>query len=70
MSACGGQTTPPVTGEDTGTLQLTVQGLPEGVEASIAVVGPEDYRSTVTGSRTLQNLRTGSYTLSCPAGEP
>ena len=64
MSACGGQTTTPVTGENTGTLQLTVQGLPEGVEARIAVVGPEDYRSTVTGSRTLQNLRTGSYTLS------
>ena len=64
MSACGGQTTTPVTGEDTGTLQFTVQGLPEAVEARIAVVGPEDYRSTVTGSQTLQNLRTGSYTLS------
>ena len=64
LSACGAQTTPPVLGENTGTLQLTVQGLPEGVEASVGVVGPEDYRSTVTGSRTLQNLRTGSYTLS------
>ena len=64
MSACGGQTTPPVTGEDVGSLQLTVQGLPEEVEARVAVVGPEDYRATLTGSQTLQNLRTGSYTLS------
>ena len=64
VSACGGQTTTPVTGEGVGSLQLTVQGLPEGVEARLAVVGPEDYRSTVTSSQTLQNLRTGSYTLS------
>ena len=64
VSACGGQTTTPVTGENTGTLQLIVQGLPEEVEARLAVVGPEDYRSTVTSSQTLQNLRTGSYTLS------
>ena len=63
LGACGGQTTTPVPREDTGTLQLTVQGLPEGVAASVTVAGPEDYRSTVTGSQTLQNLRTGSYTL-------
>ena len=63
LSACGAQTTPPVPGENTGTLQLTVQGLPEGVAARVGVVGPEDYRSTVTGSQTLPNLRTGSYTL-------
>ena len=63
LGACVRQTTPPVPGENTGTLQLTVQGLPEGVEASVGVVGPEDYRSTVTGSQILSNLRTGSYTL-------
>ncbi len=50
-------------GEPTGSLQVTVQGLPDGADASILIVGPEEYSATVAGSRTLQDLRTGSYIL-------
>ena len=49
---------------NTGNLQLTVEGLPSGAEADVSVTGPEDYSTAVTGSQTLQSLRTGSYTVS------
>ena len=50
-------------GEPTGSLQFTVEGLPDGADASVLVAGPEEYSSAVTSSQTLQNLRTGSYSL-------
>ena len=71
LFACGETTTDPTPNEPepvippseaVGSLQITVQGLPGGVAASI-LVAAEDYNATVSGSRTLQNLRTGSYTL-------
>ena len=69
LTACGGSgttpdptnPTPPTAG--TGNLQVTVEGLPEGSEAAVSVMGPEDYSVTVTESQTLENLRTGSYLL-------
>ena len=62
LSAC--PSAAPVTpGVDTGSLQVTVLGLPEGAEADVIVTGPEDYRALVEGSRTLTDLRTGAYTL-------
>ena len=71
LLACGettAETDPPSQpvvppGTPTGSLQVTVQGLPDGADASVLIAGPEDYSATVTGSQTLQNLRTGSYTL-------
>ena len=56
-------------GEATGSLQVTVEGLPEGADARILVAGPEDYSAMVTGSQTLEDLRTGSYTLEVEAVE-
>ena len=50
-------------GEPTGSLQVTVEGLPGDADASVLVTGSEEYSAVVTGSQTLQNLRTGSYTL-------
>ena len=62
LSAC--PSAAPVTPDaDTGSLQVTVLGLPEEAEAEVVVTGPEDYRNIVTGSRTLTDLRTGAYTL-------
>ena len=49
--------------EPTGSLQFTIEGLPDNADARVLVVGPEAYSATVTGSRTLQGLRTGSYSL-------
>lgn len=72
LVACGGTTATPEDpsnpidvppGTPTGSLQITVEGLPSGAGASIRVAGPEEYGATVTGSQTLQGLRTGSYTL-------
>ena len=72
LVACGETTSTPTNppsnpivppGEPTGSLQLTVEGLPDGADARVLIVGPEEYSTTVTGSQTLQGLRTGSYSL-------
>ena len=56
----GGNTTPPPT---TGSLTLTVSGLPGSVAASIAISGPGSFNQNATGSGTIQNLSPGSYTI-------
>ena len=68
LTACSTLTDPgpdplPQPGVDTGSLQVTVVGLPTNVDAAVAVAGPEDYQQTVTRSQTLQ-VPTGTYTVS------
>ena len=46
----------------TGSLVVSVSGLPAGVPAAILVEGPSQYASTVTGSGTLE-LAPGEYTI-------
>ena len=69
LAGCGGKgdgtTAPP--GATTGSISVSISGLPTDVAGSIAVAGPSGYSSTVTSARTLANLAPGSYTLT-PAG--
>ncbi|MFJ4292843.1 hypothetical protein ACIP1U_24160 [Cupriavidus sp. NPDC089707] len=66
IAACGGG------GEDggndgasgTGTLTISIFGLPSGTSAAITVLGPGEFRQTVTQPSTLSNLPAGSYTVS------
>ena len=58
LSACSN----PVTAVDTGSLQVTIEGLPADAKAEVLVNGPEGYRQSVTNTRTL-TLRSGTYTL-------
>lgn len=63
IAACGGG------GEDegndgTGTLTISISGLPSGTSAAITVLGPGEFRQTVTQPSTLSNLAAGSYTVS------
>lgn len=62
--SCGGgeRTSGPVIAT-TGSLALTVTGLPLGTAASIAVGGPDGYASQATGSTTISGLAPGTYTL-------
>ncbi len=48
----------------TGSLTVTVSGLPGGVVAAVSVTGPGGYSATVTATQTLSNLTPGSYTVS------
>jgi len=50
-----------------GSIDLTVSGLPGGVNASINVTGPGGYASSHTGSATLTNLAPGSYAVAAAA---
>ncbi|MCY1327843.1 hypothetical protein D3C81_730130 [compost metagenome] len=66
IAACGGG------GDDegddsasgTGTLTISIFGLPSGTSAAITVLGPGEFRQTVTQPSTLSNLAPGSYTVS------
>lgn len=64
--SCGGGgggtpvTTPPPT---TGSMTLTVNGLPSPVPAAIAISGPGSFSLNATGSVTIPNLGPGSYTV-------
>lgn len=49
---------------NSGSMSITVTGLPQGTPASIAVSGPSGYTAQVTSTRTLASLPPGTYTLS------
>lgn len=50
-----------------GSLNLTVDGLPGGVPASITVTGPGGFSQPLTGSLTLSGLNPGSYSIAAAA---
>jgi hypothetical protein len=58
--------TPSAVGVDyllaTGTLDLTVTGLPGGVDAAVTVTGP-GYSASVTATTSLSNIGAGTYTI-------
>jgi len=56
LAACS--TTPP-----TGSLQVTVSGLPNGVDGAVTVSGPGGYSHVVTATGTLSDLALGTYSV-------
>lgn len=50
----------------TGSLEVTVSGLPTAMPAKVAVSGPQTNQS-LTASNTLKNLSPGSYTVTAEA---
>jgi hypothetical protein len=48
----------------TGSLRVTVTGLPAGVDAVVTVTGPGNYSEDVAATRTLDGLVPGEYTVS------
>ena len=47
----------------TGTLTVTVSGLPGGLDAGVTVSGPDGFSVAVRSTRTLSNLDAGAYTV-------
>ena len=47
----------------TGSLQITITGLPGGQDADVSVNGPGNYGTTLTQSTTLSGLTPGSYSV-------
>ena len=65
LAACGGgghSHTPP--GAATGSLTVTIGGLPAGVAAAVTVTGPASYSKALTASGTLDGLAPGAYSVS------
>jgi hypothetical protein len=60
LAACGGEST----GPNTGSLAVTVSGLPGGASADVTVIGPGGFSRALTGSQTLNELTPGGYTVS------
>ena len=59
LAACGGDST----GPSTGSLAVTVSGLPGGAAADVTVTGPGGFSRTLEGTQTLAGLTPGSYTV-------
>jgi len=51
----------------TGSLKVTVTGLPGGVRGAVTVTGPAGYSKTVTATTTLANLALGTYSVAAAA---
>jgi Peptidase M66 len=47
----------------TGTLHVTVGGLPGGASASVAISGPGGFLTSLSGTQTLSNLTPGDYVI-------
>ena len=67
MTVRSGETTPVAVQytQSTGTLVVTVSGLPAGVTASVDVSGPGGFRETIfmSGNRVYSGLAPGTYTI-------
>ena len=67
LSSCGSSgdssTQPPGPGATTGSLTVTVSGLPTDVTPSVTVTGPSGYTQTFGATRTLTGLSAGAYTV-------
>ena len=50
-------------GPRTGTLSLSVQGLPSGMSAEVTLSGPANFSRVLTGSEVVANLKPGDYKL-------
>jgi len=46
-----------------GTIALSVMGLPDGTTSTAVVAGPDGYTQNVSGNATLENLAPGNYTI-------
>ncbi|MCB9505273.1 MAG: hypothetical protein H6692_03930 [Gemmatimonadales bacterium] len=51
----------------TGSLAITVSGLPGGTNAAVSVTGPGGYSAAITATTTLSGLAAGSYTIAASA---
>jgi hypothetical protein len=51
-------------GATTGSLAVTIAGLPAGASAAVTVTGPSGYLERLTATRTLGGLAPGQYTVS------
>ncbi len=60
LSACGSDSDP--TGPTTGTLSITITGVPAGSNASVAVTGPNGFSQTVSTTGNL-TVNAGTYTI-------
>ena len=64
LAACGGGHDHHPPDAATGSLAVTIGGLPAGVAGAVTLSGPGSYSKMLTASTTLTNLAPGAYTLS------
>ena len=63
LAACGSNPT----GPSTGSLAVTVNGLPSGASGQVTVTGPGSYAHDLGASETLSGLAPGTYTVAAEA---
>ena len=68
LAACGGSDSGG-TDPNRGDLQVTIAGLPSGLDAEVTVTGPNGFSRSLAGTQTLGNLAPGNYTVSAQLAE-
>ena len=65
LASCGGHDDDddPAPGPTTGSLVVTISGLPAGVNGAVTVTGPASYSKLLTASSTLNDLAPGAYAV-------
>ena len=66
LASCGGHhddDDDPAPGSTTGSLVVTISGLPAGVNGAVTVTGPASYSKLLTATTTLNDLAPGAYAL-------
>ncbi|WP_219117390.1 sorbosone dehydrogenase family protein [Janthinobacterium sp. UMAB-56] len=64
LAACGGGQDDKPAGAATGSLTVSIGGLPAGVAGAVTLSGPASYSKLLTASTTLTSLAPGAYMLS------
>jgi len=64
LAACGSGHHDDHPNSGTGSLAVTIAGLPAGLAGAVTVNGPASYSKTLTASTTLDGLAPGAYTVS------
>ncbi|QYG04706.1 sorbosone dehydrogenase family protein [Janthinobacterium sp. PAMC25594] len=64
LAACGGGHHHPAPDAATGSLAVTISGLPAGVAGAVTLTGPASYSKMLTASTTLTGLAPGAYAIS------
>ncbi len=63
LAACSGGDDPTQPAPTTGSLAVTVTGVPDGIEVDVRVAGPESFSAVVHDDTTFTGLVPGSYVL-------
>jgi photosystem II stability/assembly factor-like uncharacterized protein len=66
IAGCGGSSNSQPPPPQTGSLTITITGVPSGAVANILVTGPAGFQQTISATTTVNHLSPGAYNVAAP----